>query len=346
MYMLNASLRHVALVVVFALLLTVPQNSSVGAADLTSRYLRVGSSVPSEVTNYRFGFEIASVANLGSIEFQFCAESPLIGYPCTTPTGFSASGATLASQTGEIGFSIDPASTVNRIILTRPSVLASQIPVTYRFNNITNPSDIGTYYVRIMTYTSIDASGPITDSGGLAFAVNRGLGISTYVPPYLTFCVGVTVAGDCSSANGNQLSFGELNPGQTKAVTSQYAGATNDPGGFSTYINGITMTSGTNTIPALTTPTNSIPGLSQFGMNLRANTQPFIGSNPSGIGSSSPTADYNQPNKYTFKNQMVSDSANSTDFNLFTATYLVNVSQQQKPGIYTTTLTYTAIAAF
>ncbi len=317
------------------------------AADLNNRSVTIGTSTPSATTSYRFRFDIPSVNTVGSIVIEFCQTSPLYAVTCVLPSGFNASAATLTSQTGEVGFSIDPSSTNNTIVLTRSPSLTSIGTARYNFSGIVNQDFIGTSYIRVATHASTDGSGPRIDSGGLAYSTAYGVSVDAYVPPYLTFCVGVTVAGDCSSATGQFLGFGELTSNAPRYLTSQYAGATNDPGGFSASVTGVTMTSGSNVIPALASPTPSFPGTSQFGMNVRSNTNPGVGADPSGLGTSMPTSDYSQANLFTFKNnQVVSASNLSTDFNLFTVTYLVNVRQGQAPGVYNTTLTYIAVAAF
>ena len=319
----------------------------VDAVQLLSRSIRVASSVPSATTQHIYGFNIQTVGTIGSIEFEYCENSPLIGSPCTVPTGLDVSGATITSQSGETGFIVDAATTSNRLLISRAPVANAAIPVAYTFSNVVNHSTANLpVFVRITTYPTGDGSGPYTDDGSVAYSTASPVTIAGFVPPYITFCVGVTVAGDCSSANGQRLDFGELTPNQTKFATSQFAGATNDPAGYSTTVNGLTMTSGTNIIPALVTPTTSQLGISQFGMNLRSNNIPSVGANLSGVGTSSPTTDFNQANRFAFKNAIVANSNLPTDFNLFTASYIVNVAENQSPGIYNTTLTYIATAAF
>lgn len=334
------------LVIVLILAIYSLDVSKVNASDLLNRSMTIGSSVASANTSYNFRFNIGTVATVGSIVIDFCDTSPLYTVACGPPGGFNASAAVLSSQSGETGFLIDSSTTNNRLVLTRTPSLTSMVTATYNFTNVINPNYVGTVYARVATFASTDGSGSRIDSGGLAFAMTRGISVNVYVPPYLTFCVGVTVAGDCSSASGEFLGFGELSTIQPKYLTSQFAGATNDPGGFSTFVSGITMTSGTNIIPALSTPTVSTAGISQFGMNLRANSSPGVGSDPSGVGTSTPISDYDQPNRFTFKNQVVTSSPLPTDFNLFTVSYVVNIAQGQPPGIYNTTLTYIATAAF
>ena len=317
------------------------------AATLSSRSVVIGDSTPSANTDHTFGFTIQTIAPLGSIEFEYCDNSPFIGGPCTAPAGLDLSGAVLSSQTGETGFSIDPSSTSNRLVLTRVPVAPSAIPVSYTFTNVVNPSATSLpVYVRVSTFASTDASGARTDEGAVVFSTASNVSVEGYVPPYLTFCVGVTVAVNCSTATGSLLNFGALLPSQTKYLSSEFSGATNDPGGFSTSVTGVTMTSGNNIIPAPATAQASQPGVSQFGMNLRANSSPIVGQEPSGPGTSASLPPLNTPNLFAFSNQVITNSSLPTDFRKFTASYIVNVSPSQKAGIYNTTLTYIAVAAF
>ncbi len=321
--------------------------TEVSAAQLTARSVRIGSSNTSVVTQHQYSFTLMSTSNIGSIFFQYCSNSPLIGTPCTAPAGLNVSGAVLSAQSGEAGFIVDPATNANSILISRAPAANSAIPVSYTFTNITNPSTPGqTVYVRVGVYATNNGTGPYTDEGSVAFAPVSPVQVSGFVPPFLIFCVGVTVSGDCSSQSGQLLNFGELSDKQPSFATSQFAGATNDPGGYVVFVNGLTMTSGSNTINALASPTGSIVGTSQFGMNLRANTNPGVGSDSSGLGTATATPDYNVPNAYVFKNQQVIGSPLPTNFNLFTVSYLVNISENQAPGVYNTTLTYVATAAF
>lgn len=316
------------------------------AAQFQNRFVSIGSSVPLVNTNHLFQFDIMTVANVGSVLFEYCSDTALFDTPCTAPSGLNTSSTILSAQTGEVGFTVDPATTANAILISRPSSLASAVTASYNFTNIINPNTSDTVYVRVSTYASIDGTGARVDEGTVAFAIDPSVNVAGFVPPFLTFCVGITVAGNCSSASGEFISFGELSTNQPRFLTSQFAGATNDPGGYSTFVAGLTMTSGTNVIPALGAPLVSIPGVSQFGMNLRANTNPGVGIDPSGVGSSTPSPDFNQPNLYKFSNQIIASSPLPTEFNIFTVSYIVNISQNQSSGVYNTTLTYIATAAF
>jgi hypothetical protein len=317
------------------------------AAEFSNRSVTIGTSVPSAITTHTFNFDVVTSGTLGSIELEYCENSPLVGLPCTPPVGFSALSATLSSQTGETGFSIHANSTSNKIILTRTPAAASPQAVMYELSNITNPSAAAqTSYVRISSFASDDGTGARIDTGGVAFSTTGDLSVSLFVPPFLIFCVGVSVAPDCTTATGNRLDLGELSFTATRSVTSQFAGATNDVNGYVVTLAGNTMTSGNNVISAIAAPTPSTTGTSQYGINLRANTVPVVGQNPLGAGTASPDADLNQPNVFIFKNGTIVNATNSTDFNTFTVSYIVNVNAGQAPGIYSTTATYIATAQF
>lgn len=315
---------------------------------MSSQSVTLASSLPSTVTTHSYGFSLASTATIGSIVFESCDNTPLRSIPCSTPPGLSVSSAVLQSQTGETGFSIDPVNTTaNKLIITRPPVASSAIPVTYTFDNITNPSNPKTtIYVRLATYASIDGTGTPIDEGTVAYSTVPDVSFEGYVPPYLTFCVGVLVAPNCASFSGVFLDFGELSTVQPRYLSSQFAIATNDANGYATYVTGPTMTSGNNTITGSTSATVSQPGTSQFGMNLRANTNPSVGADPAGFGTGVIAPGFDTPNKFFFNSQSITSSPIPSDFNVFTVSYIVNVNRAQPAGVYNTTLTYIGSAAF
>jgi hypothetical protein len=258
-------------------------------------------------------------------------------------------GKSLAGQTGNVGFTISaPDSTANKIVLTRAAVAGNAVASSYTFNGILNPTTINeTTYVRIATYISTDATGAPNDAGSVAFAVTQNFKVDAYVPPFLIFCAAVTVTLNCNNATGVLIDIGELQKNLTTTATMQFSGGTNDPTGFTTYLNGETMTSGNNIINALASGGTSVPGTSQFGLNLRANSNPSVGIDPFGPGSSVATPGYDTPNLFRFvSGEAITSSSTSTDFKIFTASFIVNVPPDQNPGVYATTMTFTAVASF
>jgi len=320
--------------------------SHVSAERLQSRSLTIGDASPGATTTHDFKFTYTTTTTaVGSVALEYCT-SPIPELACDPPTGLDTSGAVMDSQVGETGFFVLSAQT-NRITLTRAPASPNTTPSEYKFSNIKNPTDVATFFVRISTYGSTDASDSVIDFGGVANSTTQGVAVNGEVPPYLKFCVGITISGDCSTADVNLVDLGTLSSSRASSGSSQMMAATNGEFGLIIAAYGTTMTSGNNVIPALASPTVSAPGNSQFGLNLRDNSNPDVGSDPSGGGVASPTGNYNIPNRYTFNNgDTVASSAAVTDTRKFTVSYLANVSPSQAPGVYTATLTYICTATF
>jgi hypothetical protein len=317
-------------------------------AQLGDRELQLSDDEVSTTANYLLSFELSTAGTLGSIIVQFCSNDPVPDDVCTVPAGLDVSSAVLSAQTGPGGFSISPATTPNELVLTRTPANAAIGPASYHFTGVTNPSAAGSYYVRVQTFATSDATGPASDYGGIAFAIVNSLAISAEVPPYLIFCTGVTITGlNCANADGDYIDLGELSSQHASSGSSQMLVATNAVDGYYVSVQGTTMTSGNNIINALSGNDVSRPGVSQFGFNLRANSAPPVGNDPSGPGLAQPQPDYDQPNSYRFVSGDTIIS-NSVPDNLreYTASYVVNVSNSQAPGVYVSTLTYICLASF
>lgn len=354
------ALRHLTdrssrlfVVLLLGLALTAPSFMMVpfayAATTLPNRYDKMSSSDTAVLTDHLIGFDISNnTAPIGSISFEFCGNTPVIGDVCVPPVGFDISTSSLVSQSGETGFSILAPSSQNLVILSRPAQLPSIGPVSFEFNNVLNPSIIGSFYLRIQTYTAIDATGLAIQEGGVALSTNDLFTVQTTVPPHLTFCASVTISAfDCSSANSYFIDFGEFSEVNTKFASSQMVAATNAEFGYSIFAAGTTFTSGNNTIPTPNSPSLSIPGTSQFGINLRANSQPLIGDDAVGPGTASPTPNYSSVNRFMYnQGDTVASATQSQDWKKYTVSYIVNIGPNQAPGVYSTTMTYICLANF
>ncbi len=319
------------------------------AQQLSLRSVAVSTASISAPTTHDFKFTYVTAGSVGSVAFEYCDNSPLPDQPCNAPSGLDLTSATMSSQSGNTGFAIDVVNTTaNKLVISRLPAAAVLAPSEYVFTGFSNPSGPArTQFIRIFTYPTADGSGPYTDNGSVAYATTDPFLVGAFVPPFLSFCVGITVASNCSSASGNSIDLGDLSSSHASSAQSQFATGTNDPSGFNIYALGTTMTSGNNVIPQLNSPSPSVAGTSQFGINLRANSSPSVGQDPSGTGSGTPTANYNIPNSYMFSDgDNIATSALPSDFNRMTVAYLVNVSGGQSPGIYSTTLTYMAVVQF
>ena len=320
------------------------------AAELQDRSISLSTAVPSATAIHSFGFTYQSSGLLGSIVFEYCDNSPLFDQPCTAPAGLDVSAANLDSQSGNDGFLIDPTdTTANKLVISRVPAAASAVtPSAYSFSNITNPSAAGqTVFVRISSYASDGGSGGVIDSGAVAFVTASRFTIGAFVPPFLRLCVGLSVSPDCSSISGDSIDLGTLSARRANAGQSQFAAGSNSPSGYNIFSLGTTMTSGNNVIPALNAPAANFPGSGQFGINLRANLSPAVGQDPVGLGTATPTANYDTPNRFMYADgDTVATVPIPSNYNQMTVSYLVNVPASQPPGVYSTTITYLAVAQF
>jgi len=146
------------------------------------------------------------------------------------------------------------------------------------------------------------------------------------------------------------------------------AASTNAERGYSITVNGATLTSGSNTITAMAAQALGTKGNSEFGMNLRANTTttstPAFGTelSPASNGTAlkgQANTGYHTIDQFKFvSGDSVANSSSTgtlgtvgaapgpTNSQVYTASYIVNVSGIQPPGTYTTTLTYICTALF
>lgn len=320
----------------------------VESAQLTSRSLTLSDANAGATTTYQIAFTIATPGILGSIKIEFCSNTALFEEACTPPTGFDVSGATLAGQTGETGFAKDSATTANVLILSRTPAMSAGGAVSYTLSGVTNTTVSGTSFARFSTFATNDASGTETDKGAIAYALASSFNVNTEVPPFLIFCLGNTISGtDCNTAQGNYVNVGEMGPTYTSSGQTQLVAGTNAQAGYGIAMVGGTMTSGNNEIPVITPGGQSVAGISQFGINLRANTSPQVGENPTGPGAGMPTVGYNQPDHYRYNSgDTIARSTVPDDYRKYTVSYVINVGVNQPPGVYATTFTYVCTGNF
>jgi len=338
--------EFLALILVL-LVFTVP---AAATTRFENRGLFMTSTEPGVTTSYTVSLSYMTPEPVGSLDMLFCI-SPIPYDPCEVPPGLDASQATLIDQSGETGFSIHSKS-VNHIVLSRPSsmIMSSNSASSYVFDNIKNPTDIDkSFSIRLKSHSSMDATGSQIDFGSVKGQVSRGIGLETQVPPMLIFCAAQQVESDCSATNEIYYSdMGTLDENETLTTQSQLAIGTNATGGFVITANGGTLAAGTNTIDNVTSPTESIPGKNQFGINLVENSTLGVGRNPEGEWANAvPTDDYGQSNKYMYvPGDVIAHSPHVSLMRKFTVSYIVNTAPSLRAGIYTTTINYIASGRF
>jgi hypothetical protein len=358
-----------------------------GATQITNRALTLvdgttdAGGKPGGVVNHKFTFHIpnSSGGNVGSIKFEYCTVASVD--TCVLPTGVVTTSATLGSQSGAIGFVLN--NTTNGapyVHRTAAAIANTGVDETIQLNTVTNPNvpltPNYTFFVRISTYVSEDTTGTPIETGSVDASTSTQIVLTGTMPESLIFCTGATVGltngiPDCSTATAGDVTFNQLfSPSDTSNAKSQMAASTNALSGYSISVDGTTLTSGSNTIPALAAADTSKKGTGQFGMNLRLNTTAaapgftVAGSsgdiNPASNGTdlkANPATGFGTADTFKFTPgqpvaQSNSDGAGGvgtlgpTNSQIYTASYIVNVTGAQPAGTYVTTLTYICTATF
>lgn len=345
----------------------------VNAAQITARALTLqagatdGGSMPQGVVNHQFTFTTATTNDVGSIEFEYCTTA---SGTCTIPTGLETDGTnptTLGTQSGATGFTL--VNTTNGVpYLTRTAAsISASTALTYQLQGVTNPGPtVQTFFVRISTFASTDTTGSAVDTGTVAASTATQIVLTGTMPESLIFCTGETISTtsgipDCTTATAGAVSFNQLfSPTDTATATSQMAASTNAASGYSITVNGVTLTSGSNTIPAMASATTGVKGTGQFGLNLKLNTTATstvavgaeVAAAADGVDLKGQAATgYNTVDTFKFvSGDSVANSANGgagpTNAQIFTSSYIVNVAGNQASGTYTSTLTYICTATF
>lgn len=322
--------------------------AGVEAAEIEDRSLTLSSSAPGDESNYSFNFTLPSDTVVEGFEAEVC-EQPVDD--CDTPSGFDSGDAELVGEPSGFGdgggWQVDTSDDGLLRMNNPDNTEQPDSSQTVTFGNITNPEAANeTFFVRMTTYENDDYTGAI-DDGVVAVSTAEAIGVEGVVPPILTFCVGVEISGDCSTATGDSIDMGTFSPNATTSATSQMRASTNASDGYVITVEGTTLASGSNTIDELTSPAPAETEQSQFGVNLRDNNDPDVGEDVSGEGDGEVAGDYDIVDEFTFNpGDTVASAQGPTNSNTYTASYIVNIEPQQAAGNYTTTLTYIATATF
>lgn len=349
--------RYILGTILFAAASIAPffQAASTYADQITTRSLTlqsasgVGGSTPGGVVNHLFGFTLASVGDqdVGSIRFDYCTTA---AGTCTTPTGLDTTSASMGTQTGATGFTLNNTTNGSPYITRTAATVTADTAVTYQLLSITNPTDVNTtFFVRITSYTGTDGATGAVDTGTVAASTANQIDFTGFMPETLVFCTGVTVDATCTTVTNATINLGVFSPSSTTTATSEMAASTNADNGYVITVDGATLTSGSNTIPAIggTAAASSI-GSSQFGLNLVTNTTPAVGADMTpafdgGDYQGSVSAPFDTADDFAFDDTTTQEVASSTGPSAaqkYTVSYIVNVAGNQSPGNYTTTLTY------
>ncbi|MCX6728302.1 MAG: hypothetical protein NTV39_00830 [Candidatus Saccharibacteria bacterium] len=323
------------------------------ASPITGRTIALSSSAAdaSGITYTFTSSALPTATAVKSVEIKMCDSLPPAG--CVTPTNFSASSSTLASQPTGLGaasgWTVDATTAGSLRVINGANATAPSGAVQIVWNTVHNPQATNTtYYALVTTYSGVGFTGAL-DTGSAAYSTSTPVQVSLTVNEALTFCTGTSITGqNCGTAAGSQVNLGVGSTTTTATGTSIISASTNGNTGYSVAVTGTTLTSGSNTITALTAGGASSQGSKQFGFNMAdTNTTPAVGAAKSGTGTAAASGGYGTNNSFKFNSGDTIISVNApTNSNTFTVGYIANIDGITPAGIYTSNLTYTATANF
>lgn len=156
--------------------------------------------------------------------------------------------------------------------------------------------------------------------------------------------------------SNNVIDLGVLNTSTTSAASANFSVKSYLTAGYIVKIYGNSPTNftgpGTTSLTALNSPSLSVPGTEQFGINLVANATPGIGANPSQAPDATfsfgeAAAGYNTPDYFKFVDgDTIALSDTSTGETDYTVSIIANISNSTPGGQYKTILVVQVIATF
>jgi hypothetical protein len=363
-------------------------------AQVAVRSIKMSDSRVNQTgVNYQVSFKPGSATyTVKGIIVDFCggnvADTPIIDDTnCTVPSGFSVGTPTVNVSPGITGYdnltgtwtaaAINSGRTLRLTSSAGVSIdPANTNPYTFVLTTATNPSTVGTFYARIITYTS-DSGDVLTyspsaagstdakDYGGFALSTAQVISITAKVQESMTFCVSGQAPGPGCGTTGNPVtpptmtlghgaanvldsSIGDTGQAFTQLSTNANGGAiirmrdTAASGG---------LNSGSNSIPPAGTTAIDIVNTAGAAFGLK------VSAGSGGTGSISAVAPYNTAN-WAFDATTVGENVLSTygdpiasasapmDSVGNTLTFAARASTTTPAGIYTANIILIATGTF
>ncbi len=252
-----------------------------------------------------------------------------------------------SDASNNVGVEIDTTNLVFSVIPCGGSFTASSTGATVAFTidgttadgTLTNPSGTGSYTITIANDEDNNSSDDDTVSIAIRIIADDQVVVTATVDPTFTF-----------SLSANSVALGTLSASSAGSGSHTVSAATNGAGGFSISYNGATLTNGLNTIAAIGgTAATSSTGTEQFGINLRDNTTPNIGSNVTqNSGTCGYAGQYGTADSFAYVASTTTTVTNVTTPSdcVYTVSYIANIASSTEAGSYSTTIDYIGTGMF
>lgn len=225
------------ILMLFGMYLVIPSG---WAAPITNREMKISDSRPGQA-GVTYDFEgNHSTTTVRCLRVQYCTTAT---GACTTPPGMVTTAATKGSAAEWHGWTHADWAINNTINgetrYTNSTGQAGGTDFSFSTGNITNSTSAGTYFARVMTYTSTDCSTGLTDDGVTAFAIISGVTVTATVAESLEVTVTGIAAGDCVQSTGTSVTttattvpFGTVSPNTFYRGCQNIQVVTNAANGF------------------------------------------------------------------------------------------------------------------
>lgn len=348
--------------------------AAAATAQATEREITMSNSLHDATgVSYQVSFKAATAGSIQGIVVEYCSDSPIVNNStCAAPTGLDVgiTGVTVGGQLSNTWTAASPSD--NRLNLTKAGgdTLTQGGQVTFSTGGYKNPTTVGTFYARILTFaTAANATsyttGTLTnavDAGGVALSITNNIGVTATVQETLMFCVrGDAPGAQCgtSATPGSPLDPNiVLGTGTPPALSTSAADtspvyfqiSTNAANGAIIRLKGDTLKSGLNSIPAIG-GTKSPLGTGTEGFGLRVGTSAAL---PNAEGSVDGEAPYNDAAEWAFDSTETTstygDIIARSSGPVYDINKMIQIAARAKgstpAGVYTTELSLVAVGTY
>ena len=224
-----------------------------------------------------------------------------------------------------------------------PAVLATDAKSTNYGVSEVHFGSGGALHACSTTYCAKQSAGELTAGNAKSPTYQTQAGSNTNREPYLN--VNVT---------SNFIDLGLLTELVTGSGTAAFNVSTYLASGYNVYISGTTPVNKStgHVLTPLASPATSQIGIEQFGINLKQNTVPAVGSNEVQVPSSTfafgaAATGYNTANTYKYINgDIIAQSTQSTSETDYTMSAIANVATTTAAGVYNGRLIINVVPSF
>lgn len=223
------------------------------AASITNAQVQLSDVRPQQPNvTYDFSFTLNSASVIKSFQAQSCTTA---ASTCTTPSGFTSALAGLTTQPSGFGAAsgwVNDSTAGSLRVKNSSNATTPATNQTISFGGITNPTNPGSYYLRLAAYSD-DNYTNLTDEAAITINITPAVTLSLTVDPTITFDVsglpsstvykGSLATSDRCQDSSNAITFGTntlpLSSDVDYDCAQQLTTSTNGQSGYEVTVNGV-----------------------------------------------------------------------------------------------------------